>query len=511
MKWNLKKIKLSYFEKCLLSVFLFSFFLFFLTPITGDDWGNNFVGQQGLQTILNSSISMYYHWEGRFVSRLFLYFFTSHKWLWNILNASILTLFVWCCFQFLGKKQRKTVYLLPILGLLLVNKYFFGQCYLWLAGNMTYLVPAVLSIFVFTYFYKKQDQKFSLLEVFIFCILSFLIPMFVENIGCAYVMGLFFLLIYQYYKTHKISSPTSMMFLLSCISLIVMLKSPGSAHRMQLNLEFEQMNLIEKICTNIPNLIRYTFTANAFILIFMMIPVTKFLSKKIKNHKGKPILLGIWNLIPILSILQNIQYMIPINLENHIQFYKEGIFFTSNWYFIFYWIGFGIFFLLSIFEFIKEKEEAWFYFGLTLVGVISMLVMLLTPTWGERVSCLFIFLLLITTIKIISNLEFHSPKSDFLLKFVLAVVVVFTMGCAIVNKAYDMRREQQIQSALKKKQTEIVLQTNLLNNLWNYEPWVEFHRRDFKRYYKIPEETKVTLKVPTLKQWLTYLVFGAKN
>lgn len=520
MKKNLKKIKLSNFQKCFIAVFSFSLFLFILTPITGDDWGNYLSGKNGFPHIWNASVSMYYHWEGRFISRLCLYFFTYHKWLWNLLNASMITLFVWCSFQLLGKKQSKIMYLLPILGLLLVNKYFFGQCYLWLAGNMTYLVPAILSIFVFVYLYLHQEKNFSIFEMITFSILSFMIPMFVENIGCAYVMGIFFFLISNLItKRKKRREKTldrtlffhSMMLFLSFISLILMLKSPGSAHRMQMNLEFQQMNLFEKIFSNIPNFIRYTFTANCFILIFMMIPVTKLLSNRIKNHKLKPILLGTWNLIPVLSILQNIQYMIPFNLENHIHFYKEGIFLTSNWYFIFYWILFGILFLLSIFEFIKEKKEAWFYFGLTLVGVISMVVMLLTPTWGERVSALFILIVLITTTKLISCMEFRFKKGSALLKVFFAFVLFFTISCAIVNKGYDMRRKEQIKLAIEQKKPEIVLQTNLLNSLWNYEPWVSLHMQYFKRYYNIPEETKVTLKVSTSREWLKYLIFGMEK
>jgi len=197
--------------------------------------------------------------------------------------------------------------------------------------------------------------------------------------------------------------------------------------------------------------------------------------------------------------------------ENHIQFYKEGIFLTSNWYFIFYWAIFGILFLFSIFEFIKEKKDAWFYFLLTLVGIVSLGVMMLTPTWGERVSALFILIIIITTTKMISCMNLHYEKISYFIRVILIGVLFYTLSCTCMNKLYDIHRQEEIYLAIENKKTSIRIQANLLHTLWNYDPWDKYHLRDFKKYHKISEETSVTLKVPTLKEWLNYLIYGKKE
>jgi Kef-type K+ transport system membrane component KefB len=122
-----------------------------------------------------------------------------------------------------------------------------------------------------------------------------------------------------------------------------------------MNQEFLNMNLFEKLFRNIPNFIKYTFTKNIFILIIMLLPTNKYLSEYLKNKKNKNILLIIFNIIPILSIIQNWHHMIPIGINNN----YNGIFLTTNWYYIFYWIFFIIIYLLSLIKYIKKRIFAW--------------------------------------------------------------------------------------------------------------------------------------------------------
>ena len=215
-KYNTKK------NRILFLVFIYSLIIFSITPIAGDDWGNYLVGEQGIIVSIRNAILMYKTWEGRFISRILISYFTYNKWLWNIINACLLTLLVSSMYKYIKKVNNIIIYLLPLLALLLVNTLFSSQCYFWLAGNMTYFFPAVIVLTIYTYVYKLDGKIINKLIVILLIIISFMIPMFVENIGCAYVVGLFILQIYYYYKNKKISYPMLLMLCVSIIGLIIM-------------------------------------------------------------------------------------------------------------------------------------------------------------------------------------------------------------------------------------------------------------------------------------------------
>lgn len=487
-----KNKNMSYQNKLLLSVFLISLIIFILSPIAGDDWGNYFVGTKGIKNIFISAIGMYKSWEGRFISRILIYFLTYHKWLWNILNATLITLFVKISFSIIGNNKNKFVYLTPIFGIITTNYIFYTQCYLWVAGNITYLFPTVLSLLVFIIIYNNKITNSKLI---ILLILSIIIPMFTENIGCAYVMFLFLMIIYKYIEEHEINISLLIMFILSAISLIIMLKSPGSAIRLAENPEFNNLSILSKIITNIPNFISYAFARNVIPLIFMMISINIMLKNRIKNK----LLIIIYNIIPAITIIENLIYMVPIYFE------QKFIINTTNWYYIFYWITFGLLFIYSIYYHIKDRKERNFLLILMLTGIISLLVMLITPTWGERVSILYIWIIIIITSKIFSIVYKSNRKIEKTYKIFLILYVVLILGYAIENKVFDIRRNNSIKNSLN--ENKIYIYTNKASTLWNYNPWDDYHLNTFKRYYNI-EEKEVELIVPTTKEWINYMLYG---
>jgi len=496
-----KIIKHKYF-KYLLPVFIFVLLYSLITPITGDDWGNYFVGKNGIKYSVDFAISMYKNWEGRFVSRLFLSFFTYYKPLWNILNAIQITGIIYCGYELI-KPKIKTMYLLPILFLLLVNYDFFAQNYLWLAANMTYLTPTFLTIVVFTTLYKKIEigRKTFLL----FILLSIIIPMFVENIGCAYVFGLLLWNGYYFYKNRKVSKKLLLLNILSTITLLIMLLSPGSAMRMEQNISFNELNIFEKVFKNIPNLIFYIFNKNIFTLILMALPINMYLKEKIKGKKKIPII-ALFNIIPVMSIIQNIRYMIPTNLD-HIWPFYNGVFATNKWYFIFYWLLFTILFIVSTIKYIKNKDEKIKTILLLLIGMVSTLVMLVTPTWGDRCVIFTIIVLIFISLKIIGYKIKENKFNDKCIKIILIVTTMAYILSGIYNLAYDIRLRNYIDE-VKEKQDSITIYFNRNYLLWNYTPWNELHMKHFKMYYKIEEKTNVKIAIPTIKEVVEFILLG---
>lgn len=437
---HLKLKNISFQTKCLIGCF-FLFFLFFsLTPITGDDWGNYLVGKRGLESVWNTAVTMYDTWEGRFVSRIFLDFFTYHKWLWNMINAGMITFFVYCCYKVINCDKKKAFYLLPIIFILVVNRNFFSQCYLWLAGNMTYLFPTVMTIGVFLYCFNYHNK--TILSNSLICIISFMIPMFVENIGCAYVGCLVFYLIYEYIKSHKISRFGIVMLILASFSLIMMLLSPGSQIRMEMNQEFYQLSLFERIFHNIPKLIYYMFFTNGIVTLVMLIPINYVIFQKISKKTIKYCSLFLFNIIPILTILQSIILLIPIDLT---VFPNFDILSSSDWYVILYYLLFTILFLYTIIYIIKDKDEIIKMEILELVGILSLLVMLVTPTWGDRVSVLYAFSTFTVTINLISKIGINRSKvfSYSIITWLILMVIYYLTLFSMIY-LFNIRRENDI-------------------------------------------------------------------
>ena len=176
----------------LVTIFILFLTIFVLTPISGDDFGN-YISTDG--TILSSiklALSYYNTLEGRFIGRILIMFTTYHKVIWNILTSLLLTLLVSSSFKLL---KKETSYLILLLGLLLLNHDMFSQSYTWLAGSITYLYPTCLTIFYFITIYHKHNN-YKLYDYILLTILSIIIPMFVENIACIFVLGNIILLIY---------------------------------------------------------------------------------------------------------------------------------------------------------------------------------------------------------------------------------------------------------------------------------------------------------------------------
>lgn len=488
-------------NKVLLYTLIISFIIFSITPLSGDDWGNYLTGQRGMNAIINTAVSMYKTWEGRFISRIFISFLTYHKWIWNLLNAILTTLLVSTMYKY-QKKENIQSLLTIILGLLLVNIPFSSQVYLWLAGNITYFFPSVIVLSTITYILKFKDMKEKIWISILTSIISFFIPMFVENIGCAYVFGLFIILIYNYSKHKKISISLLIMLVLSASGLLIMLLSPGSQLRMTENIEFMNMNIFEKIFRNIPNFIRYSFTKNIFILILMLIPTNKYLLDKLKNKKYKISIIILFNLIPCLSILQNWKHMIPIGIN--IKY--SGIFLTSNWYYIFYWILFIIIYFLSIIKYVNDKNKEHLII-LFLIGISSMGVMFFTPVWGERVSALYIFIIILSSTRIISEFN-NSNKIIKILPIILIFILCINLGYSIANKIFDTRRESYIKEQLENNENTIYIYYSGISSLWNYTPFEEYHVNTFKKYYKIEETIKLEVKYLSKIEYIKYLLKG---
>ena len=122
----LEKIKNNYIY---ILTFLFFVVILSLSPICGDDWGNYPIGAQGLQAVFLAAKNAYFTWEGRFISRIFIYLFTYYKFLFVIVTSCLFTLIVYVSNKIIGDTKNKVVYVIPFMLLLLLNTASISQTY----------------------------------------------------------------------------------------------------------------------------------------------------------------------------------------------------------------------------------------------------------------------------------------------------------------------------------------------------------------------------------------------
>ena len=299
-----EKIK-SYIEKnkFYISVYIIFFIICILTPISGDDYMNYVRGQQGIIEILNTTKEFYLTWEGRVMSRIIILIFTPRKVLWNIVTPFLFVITLKSLLKHEGLKNKLS-YLLLIMSILLVSPSMFAQSYTWLAGSITYLYPTALAIYYFSVLYDNLENKLEKTQMILLSILALMIPMFTENIGCGFVFGNFLILIYTYYLK-KETKNNWLLLIISSLSLILMLISPGSAIRAEEEGVFKTFGLLEKIYINIfYYFTEYAITRHTFMLILVLICCNIYCCRN-KSKKYKIIFYPLFNIIPLLTIFGN--------------------------------------------------------------------------------------------------------------------------------------------------------------------------------------------------------------
>lgn len=465
----------------LIILILFFITIFSLSPISGDDWGNYMVGSLGISHMIGRAVGMYFVWEGRLVSRLLINFLTYYKWIWNIVNSLSVCSIIYFSVKIIQPKDQKSIYLLSLLGILGMNIYMFSQGITWLAGNITYLFPISLLIF-YLYFLKEHRIKE---HPILFGTISFIIPMFVEHMAILLVIVHILTLIYNYIKSKKISRIIIIYLILSVISTLVMLLSPGSAARSAVeNIEFNQLSLIGKVIYNIPNWIYYTCMIHGYGNILWIIATLYLIHKTILNKKIKIVLDIFVLIIPSLTLFSYHLNMI------HISFLPTLVN-PNHWFIICYWFCFIILYGALL---IKNKKETDYIniFILAILGLFANIIMLVSPTWGYRTTLATSILLSIANLWIISKIKI----SEFIQKCII-IITILIMGIYLIFYVdlyrQNKKRETMIQEDLQSNSDVIRVKNLPFYAPCNSNPGCEYHDKVFKEYYKINPNKKLKI------------------
>lgn len=483
-------------NKFYIATYMLFFVICTLTPISGDDYANYIKGQQGIVGILNSTKSFYLNWEGRIVSRFLIFIFTPRKFLWNIVTPFLFVLIFRSLLK-IDAFKNKNSYLLLLLAILLVNSSMFAQTYTWLAGNITYLYPTALSIYYLTTLYNinnKIHKKHSIL----LSILAIIIPMFAENIGCAFVFGNFLFIIYN--KCLKKDTKINwVLFILSTISLILMLISPGSINRANEEGVINSFSLLERLRINVLYFFtEYTITRHTAMLLLIVIccNIYCFRNKsKLFSKKYKIIFIILFDIVSLLIICNNL-----LNIK----------FVVYNIYCFSYWILLSIIFIASLIDTYRgDKKILLFYILLIVTALSSTICMLVLMYWFDRISIVFVIVMSFISIKIIDkNINIDKNKIIIKIFFVISLVyIVFCMFCAYRIEKY---RTNYVIKQKELKQNVIEVIYNPSQYLWLSNLNSQYFVDTYKEYQEIEKENKLVLKKLSLREYMQIIFCNEK-
>lgn len=476
-----EKIKSN--NKIYIGIFLFLLLIFFLSPISGDDWGNFLEGAQGFHHMISQAIGMWFTWEGRLISRVLINILTYNKWLWNIVNSLVIVGIISYIERIVKFKNKKIMLVLTFATILFMNLFTFSQTVTWLAGNITYLfvIPLLLM-----YLYIIYNDKYNKFTNVLLVILNIIIPMFVEHMAILLILLNIYFIVKDYIKNKKINKRLIIYLIISILSFASMYFSPGNRIRSSMeNLEFNELSLFGKIIYNIPNLIFYTYRINYFLIILLVVGNFILIKKNINNKLVRIILY----LIELISIIFTSIYLLNSFNISTISINDNNVFVII--YFI----------LLTIINFlllIKNKKELPILFYS--MGIISNLVMLMSPTWGYRTS-LATYLFLSISYLIVIDEYYKKNKIIEISTYIITILgMLFYLIFYISIYRTNLANEKMIKNN-KSNRIELIAYPGFAP--CNINPTDEYHLKRFKEYYKIKKEVEIEI---INRNW-KYLIF----
>lgn len=476
------------------SIFTLFITILFLSPISGDDWGNYLIGIKGLRHSIGVAVGMYFDWEGRFISRVLINILTYHKVLWNIVNASFITSIVFMFIKIINPKNKKVIYLLSLLVILLMNVFTFSQVVSWVAGNITYLfvIPLLLIYFYYIFDIKNKNKLYN----FIFIILNLTMTMFIEHMAVILIFSNILFLGYRFMNNKKIDKEILSYLIISIIGTLIMLCAPGNIVRTSMeNLEFQKLSFINKLFYNIPNFINYTFIINYF-LILLLISSSIYLIKKYIDKKPLKYFLYLFMIpIPIGSTICYLLFNLKLSNNLLLANYNSKLIIL---YYIIYLIA--LFYLILLETKNSKNIKILFFF---IIGIGSNIVMLISPVWGYRTSFASYIFLSLASIMIIDKYS-KGKKLSFYILLILSIIMILFYIILYISTYYQyLDNSKRINKCIKNncKELEIIKYPHYIN--CNINPENDFHLERYKKYFLLDDDVKVILKDNNWK----YLIF----
>lgn len=485
---------------------LFALLNYFI-PLAGDDWGNAVTNVTSIPQAISLAIDRFFTHEGRFISRVFIFLFSPNKFLWNFFCAGLVVITFILINKLVNNKSNKFILFLTFTFFIFLENEVLKQVVFWLTGNLTYMLPAVLSL-IFLYINRKildNDFKISKFKFIISLILLALTSMMVEPISAAMVFATFILFLYTSLKAKKFDIKRFSYFVIITIGFILMIFSPGASMRLDTT-SFSNMGIIDKIITNIPNFVNYTYITNSVLIILMSLSIYLILkNNKVRFSRVFNILLfifiGFTVLINFYKFAQHYFYT-NISMLNKLLFFGN----SNNILIIIIWLLFTLLFIYLILKYItgKEKIKILFY---AIIGYSANIAMMISPIWGGRTAFFTILMLFIACMFIFSYYK-YDPFNNKIFKYLSLIFtfVFITFMLVLYHSVYlqNLDREKSIYKQIKENKKEIEYYDIPFYAVHNPNASTEFHQGTFKQYYGINQDIKLKRITCNYKYHLIY-------
>lgn len=465
-------------------------------PLAGDDWGYAYEGMNGNAFAL--AFSMYFSWSGRFFAELWGYIMAANKPLWDMVNPwlfVIITITIVCGFT---KKKHWLVAMVMTIGLMVsVDDRLRMETYAWIMGS-TY-VTALVALLIQLVLLKTivfSSNKYLWIVSGISGVTSLFIGLDMENAAVVSLLanGLtmgYLVVTKQRPKYRYMVLP----LIISIIALLLLRLSPGATYRLTVdNQAFNALPLFDKIATNWPNFLYYTFVANPYPLVILdLLLMVNAIGHYGKTKDKKDLVFVVFYGLAMGIVGSEMFY-------NHTGFNILKVFYdvyythsASIILSVFYTIYTG----LTMYCFIHwlNHQYALISIALLLLAGISNGVMVISPIFGAR-SALYTVYLLISLDVVLVNTFDHTYLTY---PFGLIMLCIAIQRFAYFDDLYGMigvRSERRMMEIAYYQDhpeiNEIHITRFPLNTVHSVdiEAGDDYHFETFKKYYGLnPEAT----------------------
>ena len=476
MKERLKVIDYKY--NVLTFVFMFIFIISILAPLSGNDWISYVNGKNG---IIDNIKNLTYN-NGSIISDLVANLFACNKGIFNIFFAFLFSFTIYEVIPLLGKVENKYHFLLIPLLLLLVGTETFSFNYISVTGCVCYTFPACLIIIYYLYLYKIGNNKFTFVNYLVLFLIICYVSLATVHLAIAFLLSNIVYFAYRYLNTKEF--PLSYVFLIFIEMFITII----CLFQVDKAILFSDINLM---IGRIPTFIENTFSKNILLIFIGIIPIDWYLNEKLNNFSYKRVVIVLFTLVPIVSMLYNFFNYSPVNLNLVINKYS-GVFATENWYFIFYYILYGLLFILTINHFLKRKKSRYYIYILLVTGIITSLCNIISPDYNMGSNILFIMSFVIAIAVLYKEMDINlGKKMPIILTVILSIYYLSIFG---MSKYIEVSRNSYIKEQVDANSSSIVVKSNPFLLVYRYNPNTVFQKRDFKKYIGVSEETGIKVK-----------------
>lgn len=476
---------------------LFTFIIFLYigskTPLAGDDWA--FANNANNSGVLNSAISMFYGWEGRFMTLISIHFLIQYPMLWVIINAMMYAGIILIILKILKDKIGFLELAVLIFLVFSVKDNIRMEVYTWMTGSVYYGIPLFMSfIYLFILYLTDFGKQPKIKHYVLITLPAFYLPLGMENISIAVLITSLLILIESWIKERRVNRFIVYSIGVMLVSFIIWSISPGSSIRLSTMPEWTELSLFGKIFRQLPDVLYFTFFQNKEIVLLMSILVSlNLLSKVDLRIKYLSILIYAMSVLVLVS-----PYLAP---------HLDGLFdlnFLTEGRSVFNQVFWTIYALNLIFSIV------WLNY-MTMVGnkkliyplaiaFFSSAALFMSPVIGYRLMIYPVFYLSLILLMLLGDLQI---KEYIKVPLAIAFLVLTLMNVNVLRIKY------QAVETITAERSAILEDYSLYYDQYESGIWlprypiytihggdIEFddtyHMQAFKTYHKIPQDETIT-------------------